>query len=313
MLRHFCPLSVIAISIAFLAAPILQAQENDATFDTSVTCPAYAAGVGPRLLIDEAHRNLHTVQGRYASFAQVARNDGYRVESWTKAFVTGELPEKAILVIANAQGEEKPTDPAFQPDEILALRQWVESGGSLFLIADHAPFGTAAQTLAEAFGIRMIDGHVRDVQHQATGLPGPFFLEFTQASGLLGDHAILRGRSQSEQIRRVVTFAGQALSATPPAVVLLRLGDKAESVANPNGADSTVQPVGGSAQAVAVEIGKGRVVVAGEAGLFGAQIIRGEAARRAGLQETLRFGMNHPGTDDRQLLLNVLHWLSGLL
>lgn len=303
----------VALSIALLAGSHLQAQTtNDPDFDTSLTCPAYAAGVGPRLRIDEAHRNLHTAEGRYASFAQVAKNDGYRVEAWTKAF-TGELPEKAILVIANAQGEEKPTNPAFQPEEIQTLRKWVEGGGSLFLIADHAPFGTAAQTLAEAFGIRMIDGHVRDSQHQAKGLPGPFFLEFTQASGLLGDHAILRGRSSSEQIRRVVTFGGQALSAAPPAVVLLRLGGKAESVSNPNDAKSTVQPVGGLAQAVAVEIGKGRVVVAGEAGLFGAQVISGEAARRAGLDEDLRFGMNHPGTDDRQFLLNALHWLSGLL
>lgn len=302
-----------AVLFAFLTLSVLHAQENDTAFDASLSCPAYAEGVGPRLLIDEAHRNLHTAQGRYAAFAQVAKNDGYRVEAWTKPFAAGELPEKAILVIANARGEKAPTDAAFQPGEIQALRQWVEGGGSLFLIADHAPFGTAAQSLAEAFGIRMSDGHVRDAQHQAAQLPGPYFIEFTAASGLLGDHAILRGRSPGEKINRVVTFGGQALSAAPPAVALLRLGAGAESVADPNSADSAVQPVGGRAQAVAVEIGKGRVVIAGEAALFGAQVISGEAARRAGLDGDLRFGMNHPGTDDRQFLLNALHWLSGLL
>jgi hypothetical protein len=30
-------------------------------------------------------------------------------------------------------------------------------------------------------------------------------------------------------------------------------------------------------------------------------------------QRTFKAGMNVPGNDDRQLALNVLHWLSGLL
>jgi hypothetical protein len=95
--------------------------------------------------------------------------------------------------------------------------------------------------------------------------------------------------------------------------VLLQLGPKAESVANPNDPATATERVGGLAQAVALEVGKGRVVIVGEAGLFGAQVIGGEAAQKAGLPGELRFGMNHPGTDDRQLLLNVLHWLSRLL
>jgi hypothetical protein len=28
---------------------------------------------------------------------------------------------------------------------------------------------------------------------------------------------------------------------------------------------------------------------------------------------SLGFGMNHPGIDNRQLTLNIVHWLSGLL
>ena len=29
--------------------------------------------------------------------------------------------------------------------------------------------------------------------------------------------------------------------------------------------------------------------------------------------QNTNFGLNYPGTDDRQLTLNVLHWLTGLL
>ena len=55
----------------------------------------------------------------------------------------------------------------------------------------------------------------------------------------------------------------------------------------------------GRAQAVALPFGKGRVVVFGEAAMLSAQ--------------NVNFGMNYPGTDNRQLVLNVVHWLSGLL
>ena len=35
---------------------------------------------GPRVVIDESHRNFHTASGRYRPFAQLIGNDGYRVE-----------------------------------------------------------------------------------------------------------------------------------------------------------------------------------------------------------------------------------------
>ena len=44
---------------------------------------------------------------------------------------------------------------------------------------------------------------------------------------------------------------------------------------------------------------KGRVVVFGEAAMLTAQ--------------NKNFDLNYPGTDDRQLVLNVIHWLTGLL
>jgi len=55
----------------------------------------------------------------------------------------------------------------------------------------------------------------------------------------------------------------------------------------------------GRAQALAMPFGNGRVVVFGEAAMLTAQ--------------NINFGMNYPGTDDRQLTLNVMHWLTGLL
>jgi hypothetical protein len=57
----------------------------------------------------------------------------------------------------------------------------------------------------------------------------------------------------------------------------------------------------GHAQAVALEFGKGKVVVLGEAGMLSAQV------------DPLGFkmGMNTPGNDNKQFALNLFHWLSG--
>jgi hypothetical protein len=61
--------------------------------------------------------------------------------------------------------------------------------------------------------------------------------------------------------------------------------------------------VAGRAQGLALDVERGRVVVLGEAGVLRAQRERkGE-----------RVGMNAPGYDNRQLALNILHWLSRVL
>ena len=54
-----------------------------------------------------------------------------------------------------------------------------------------------------------------------------------------------------------------------------------------------------------MKFGKGRVIVMGEAAMLSAQLITGS--------RPIKFGMNRVGTDNRQLALNIMHWLSGLL
>jgi hypothetical protein len=50
------------------------------------------------------------------------------------------------------------------------------------------------------------------------------------------------------------------------------------------------------------------VVVLGEAAMLSAQVIV-----RPGGGEAFRMGMNRAGIDNRQLALNIMHWLSGAL
>jgi hypothetical protein len=80
------------------------------------------------------------------------------------------------------------------------------------------------------------------------------------------------------------------------------LGDTAYDVSPPpEGKQSSAK---GRAQGIALEFGKGRVVVLGEAAMLTAQI--------AGPRNR-KMGMNAPNNDDRQLALNIMHWLSRVM
>jgi hypothetical protein len=290
----------------------------DPDFHPVIAHPAYRDGgpplpLPPRVAIDQAHANFHTAGGRYRPFADLLRLDGYRVDSNTAAFTPDGLRGVDVLVIANARGGEDPTtfdQPAFTPEEVRIVHDWVEAGGSLLLIADHAPFGAAAERLAQAFGVGMGKGFTQD-RAPGHSAGNPTFLRFSRENGLLGDHAITRGREPSELVTTVQTFTGQSLVPPPGATVLLALASTAQDRPSRARAEPTAPEMltsaAGRAQGLALIAGGGRVVVLGEAALLSAQVIH-----IPGISVT-RMGMNVPGSDDQQFALNILHWLSRLL
>ncbi len=284
--------------------------------------PAYPAG-GPTVAIDEAHDNFHTLTGRYEPFVALLRADGYRVVPFTSRLELESLEAVDVLVIANARnlaalmaGELSAS--AFTEDECDAVADWVRGGGSLLLIADHAPFGAAAEALARRFGVGMGEGWTFDV---AEGGGVTTILDFSGTNGGLGDHAIIRGRDSSEAISVVRAFTGQSISGPAGAHVLMRLSPSAREVETPD--DLNVEDaarreesesygqrsraVGGLAQGLALRFGRGRIVVLGEAAMLSAQIVRFSDGRE------IRAGMNVAGNDNSQFALNVMRWLSGVL
>jgi hypothetical protein len=122
---------------------------------------------------------------------------------------------------------------------------------------------------------------------------------FSRENKLLADHPITRGRAANEQIDRVVSFGGQSLKGPEGSADLLKLADTAYDELPP---DRKKVSAAGRAQGLALGFGIGRVIVLGEAGMLSAQ-------RRGG---RCCMGMNEPGNDNRQLVLNVMHWLSRL-
>src|SRR6266550_3227620 len=180
--------------------PALQQQGGgqmaDPNFNAKVDKPAYRKS-GPRVLFDEAHNNFHTTTGRYKPFADLVRNDGYQVVPNKQPFTLDVLKGYRILIISNALGAPLMSAPgasnaAFTEEESDAVRDWVRRGGSLLLIADHAPMGSANQVLAKRFGVDMSKMFTVDEQNFDKASENPGFIVYTRESGRLGDHPVTR-------------------------------------------------------------------------------------------------------------------------
>lgn len=294
------------------------AQQPDPDFQAHVPQPAYSTE-HPRVLFDAAHINFHTADGNYKPFADLIRSDGYLVVANQRKFNAESLRGSRVLVIANALGARGAAAMllnllgytkalqwdlgAFSPDECNAVRNWVADGGSLLLIADHAPTGSAARHLAARFGVDMSNWFTEDDQHSD---PDAYsFLVFTRENGLLLTHPVTEGRGPGERVNRVLTFTGQSLQGPQGSTPFLNLGSSAREYPFRESTFAQGRSAAGRAQGVALSYGKGRVVVLGEAAMLSAQVFRVPG-------HEIRLGMEYPGCDNRQLALNIMHWLSGL-
>jgi uncharacterized membrane protein len=299
----------VTVLLSLHASALPAQQRANPDFDPTVSNPAYAPGEGPRILFDDAHDNFHTSDGRYEPFVRLMTADGFRLASNRAPFSAESLAGHDILVISSARGaplgEPGQADPAFTAEEADVVRDWVRDGGALLLITDHPPAATPPRPLAERFGITLVDATPRDTVHF---WEHPGQLVFSRPHGTLRDHAITRGRDPGERVQRVITFAGNSIIPPPEASVLLRLAATAVEGYNRDPAGDTmvnvVVPATGAAQGIALTHGRGRVVALGEAAAWSSQVF-GD-----GHEVT---GMDAPGFDNRQFILNVMRWLGGLL
>ena len=240
--------------------------------------PTSAQEPGPRerdglvICIDEGHNNRFTLNGRFAMAADIWRRDGFVPRPWKSEFSADALHACSILVIANALHERNiedwslPTPSAFTPEEIDAVRTWVEAGGGLLLFADHMPMPGAAADLASAFGVRFSNGFAMDTAAESGTIV------FRRSDGNLRTHPITNGGSAGARVDSVVTYTGQAFLADGrfdellvlPAGIVSLLPQVAWQF--PEGTPTI--DVGGWLQGAAASFGRGRLVVFGEAAQF---------------------------------------------
>lgn len=300
---------LIYIIILILPVQLYSQQIADTTYDPVIQKTEYKKGKGPVVFIDEGHYNFHTKNGRFKAFAMLLEKDGYNVKEYKGLFSREELNKGKILVISNALNKINendwylPTPSAFTASEIETVKQWVNDGGSLFLIADHMPLAGAAKDLAAVFGFEFTNGFAFDTTSKGRSI-------FSAGDKTLIESVITKGRNKYESVTQVATFTGQAFKIIGKDAVPVIIFNKDYVNFLPDTAwvfdKKTVKyNIGGWLQGAYTTYGKGKVVAFGEAAMFTAQI--------AG-PDKRKVGMNSPDApQNHQLLLNIIHWLDGKL
>jgi hypothetical protein len=259
-------------------------------------------------MFDEAHNNFHTSTGRYKPFADLLMADGYRLVINRQPFTKKLLESFKLLIIANALGDDidepDAEKPAFSEEEAVVIGEWVRDGGSLLLIADPGPFGKSAASLAKQFDVEMESVTIEDAANGAEEYRSSLIVYSRQNNQLL-DHPITTGRDAEEKIGRVVVFGGQSLKGPKESIGFLKLASSARNLSHGTNGATAAESTRGDAQGLALKVGNGRVVVLGEADMLTALL--GDPPEKEPI------GMNYPGVDNKQLTLNIMHWLSGIL
>lgn len=156
----------------------------------------------------------------------------------------------------------------------------------MWLIADHEPAGNAVENLADSFGVDMGKSYTADRKNFDKISLYASWIRYSIENGNLGDHPIVEGRNESESIKTLVSFTGQSLKGPEKSVPLLLLSDEAyDVIIIEDRMNAKIISAKGRCQALAMEFGKGRIVVCGEAAMFTS--LEGP-------------GMNFPGTDNKQ-------------
>ncbi len=299
-------LAVVLWTVVGSDSLLAQQQRGDITFVPVINEVAFPEGTGPVVIIDEAHNNYHTMDGRYRVFAEYLRAHGCMVLPGTQPCSRPTLAAGDIYVIANALAERNiddwslPVDNAFDAEEIDAIARWVKEGGSLFLIADHMPFPGAIDSLALRFGIHFSNGFAF-----YDGKPGRGLM-FTRGNDNLRPHWITDEKVNGSRIDSVVTFTGSAFKIDGANEALLVFGAGMQSL-EPKVAwefkeKTRKARIEGWRQGAALTYGKGRIVVFGEAAMFTAQKT----------EQGLPMGLNSPeGARNASLLTNIIRWLAG--
>ncbi len=295
-----------SFSICFFLFPLASAQQTaDPHFDARVDKPTFTKNF-PRVFFDEAHFNFDTTNNRYKPFADLLFNDGYHIAVNRQPFTKASLARHKVLVIVNPLGaedmdDEGAGDSAFSSAECDAVRDWVHDGGALLLIADQAPFAAAAEMLAKKLGVDMSKGDTKDPANADKEFDSPDVILHSRENHSLLDNSITNGRTDTERVNRVLVFSGQSLKGPTGSDAFLKLADTAVTEFAPPDKNSSAA---GRAQGIAFRLGKGRVVVLGDAAMLSAQVTG---------SDNQPVGMNVPNIDNRQLALNIVHWLSGLM
>lgn len=201
----------------------------------------------------------------------------------------------------------------FQSQECTHLINWIKNGGSLLLIIDNYYSSSASKNVTDLLGVKVGGGVVTDSKNYDKASMRRENLLFSKENNLLAEHIILKGKDKNESVSTVSSFSGTSLkSINNEYSNLLKFSEYAKE-SKPDSTWTTgkglfkqtyvrfVDPVSvaGLSQALAFELGKGRVVFLGDGNMLTALVVEGQ-----------KQGMNAGNNHNKQFALNIMHWLS---
>jgi len=301
---------------------------------------AFAPGSGPTVLFDLGHNSLFLIEPNLSPMTRL-RDDGYLTQTLTGPFTEKALTGVDIVIMAAPLADRNalrlpadcspppdmttgcrediaaqisevwrhPIPSAFSVEELDTLQAWVERGGGLFLVFDIFPTPGAIEALAGRFGVEVSNGFAVD-ERLLPALPcetRPLLgqaarLVFRRVDQTLAEHPVTIGRSSAERVDAVASIVGSAFRLPLGGQSLLTFGPSSVSllpeVAWEFSEATPRQPIDGWSQGGLLRVGQGRLAIFGESGIL---------AHGPGFDE------RYPEVQNSQLVLNVVHWLSGLL
>ncbi|MFK7953295.1 MAG: hypothetical protein AB8B73_10660 [Ekhidna sp.] len=289
---------LVVVSLAY-SQPI-----PDTVYRVSVDQPLFENQKGPKVLIDEAHNNLHLKEGGLYAFTRMMEDDGAQVFANQNKFTPTVLEGYDVLIIANALNDSNvgswrnPCPSAFISTEIDAIENWVLNGGRLFLVADHMPYGGAAQDLAKRFDVEWSNSFaIQNGRHWPPSI-------FDRNHNTLFDSPVTTDSKNTKGVSRIGSFTGSVFKAPSEAIPFL-IYDNSHGILMPEIAwqfseETKSENSEGWMQGACMSFGKGKMVLLGEAAMITAQL-RGRT----------KIGMNSPDAPENgQLALNIFRYLS---
>ncbi|MEO9872494.1 hypothetical protein [Ekhidna sp.] len=283
---------------------LLEAQPTiDSAFRVPVISPMFLSEDGPKVLVDEAHNNLHRKEGGLYSFTRMMEEDGAQVFANDQVFTEEVLIKYDLLIIVNALHDsnvgnwQNPCPSAFTKGEIEAIVAFVKNGGSLLFVADHMPYGGAAQDLAKRLGIEWSNSFaIQNGRHWPPSV-------FDRNHNTLFDSPVTTDTGYGKKVSRIGSFTGSVFKASEDAIPFL-IYDNSHAILMPDVAwqfseETKNENASGWYQGACLKHGKGKMILLGEAAMITAQV-RGKA----------KIGMNSPDApENAQLALNIFRYL----
>ena len=276
----------------------------DTDFKVEIASPFFAENSRPKVMIDEAHNNIHTKDGGLYAFTKLMEDDGAEVYANSEKFTEALLSQYDVVFIVNALHDSNvnnwrnPCPSAFSDSEIDALVGFVKSGGSLLLVADHMPLGGSVQKLADEFGIEWSNSFA--MQNGNHWPPSTF----EENNNTLLRSPVTDSTSYGRHVSTIGTFTGSAFKIPNEGIPFLKFDDSHRllmpDVAWKFDKKTKNQSAEGWYQGACLAFEDGKLVLLGEAAMITAQL-RGKT----------KIGMNSPDAPENgQLAINIFRYLA---